>query len=508
MPLSLETSTTLPVRGTRGCLSLSLGSPSEPCDSPASRRKGHVRTLLCHRTHPHLQPYSFVFASALDTKVSSRMSPRCVRFREVRAGCPTRRREPHRFTPMKPAGPRLFRSPISPSVFGSTKPAGVALDSPSAPASRRSSRPLPRRSVTSAAYPGPKNLSSKSAFSSTPAPLGTRAASSSELSPRSEEPGRFRRWPSPASPSAVSPDAFASPPPRFRAGEGVRSRSPFTPETNRSSLERFFGPSGRPGHAQRCCGTGLGPSTSANLNCQRRVASSGREPRSLRGSLQRDSVRCGLLHQSRHPLRRRRDPSFRAPCRAFSPTPPACADDPPHRTWGPATGGSPFVASFVRSRHESHPSRTTSRSFRGEGAHGLQPVDPPPTDALVRRRSSVPARSVRASRVVPRSRAPGEAGSWRSERPRSPAVSTTREGHRRERPRCDPSRRNPKSFGPFGWGRSRRRIAEACVAGPLALFARETRPGLTTEAMRSLERPSCSVDGVTRRPLPPTAAPV
>jgi hypothetical protein len=81
---------------------------------------------------------------------------------------------------------------------------------------------------------------------------------------------------------------------------------------------------------------------------------------------------CGVARPSRRfpvssrsPLRRRRD--TRAERRVVrSLRRGQRADHPPHRTWGPAEGGS-FGAS-TSGRHESRTSRITSRRCRGEGA--------------------------------------------------------------------------------------------------------------------------------------------
>lgn len=50
----------------------------------------HTRTRLCHRTHPLVHPYLFVFASAPIPKFRCSMSPQCIRSCEV---FPVARRE-------------------------------------------------------------------------------------------------------------------------------------------------------------------------------------------------------------------------------------------------------------------------------------------------------------------------------------------------------------------------------------------------------------------------------
>lgn len=73
--------------------------------------------------------------------------------------------EPGRIHAARPTEPRLFCATCSERcrfTVACGRSPGFSVDRDL----RRGSRPIPRRSVKSAAYPGPKNLPSKSAFSS------------------------------------------------------------------------------------------------------------------------------------------------------------------------------------------------------------------------------------------------------------------------------------------------------------------------------------------------------
>jgi hypothetical protein len=147
---------------------------------------------------------------------------------------------------------------------------------------------------------------------------------------------RFRRRPSPARPTAVSPAAFASP-----RRDSARRRVPVEIPVhagmgNRSFLRALLWiqrSEGVPRSA--CCAVPTRLFDFYNeLGFQRRVASCGCDPRSPRRSVRRGSREVRSSRQRSGPLRgRERAPNERRVVRSLRRH--RRADDPPHRTWGP-----------------------------------------------------------------------------------------------------------------------------------------------------------------------------
>jgi hypothetical protein len=143
------------------------------------------------------------------------------------------------------------------------------------------------------------------------------------------------------------------------------------------------------------------------------------------------------------------------------------------RRWRPLWG-------FGQRRHESRTSRSTPRFFAEvKELSGLQPAAPPqggPRVATARPRSTCSRISCRAP-GRPFRMDPERAG---AEAPRPPAVSTSREGRRREEPRCDPTSR--KQPGEPGALRGCDAVVSDVAEVTRAVFRRGCRPGLTTQA--------------------------
>lgn len=107
--LSLWASAAVHVSGFRRRPSASPRSAKQALRLTRRPSTRHTRTRLCHRTHPLVQPYLFVFASAPIPKCRCAMSPQCVRSCEGSPGCPRERRRAWRIHAVRPTGPRLFR---------------------------------------------------------------------------------------------------------------------------------------------------------------------------------------------------------------------------------------------------------------------------------------------------------------------------------------------------------------------------------------------------------------
>jgi len=206
---------------------------------------GHARTRLCHRTIHYVHPYLFVFASAPIPKFRCSMSPQCVSIlrgldrlpdletKSLAVSC----RQTHRAAPC---------SPTPYERFGFVRACGCSPGFSVASSFRRRSRPLPRRPMTSAAFPIRRTFHRRVllpqcfAFRLTP----PRASSRLRGHPP-EELARFQRRPSPAHPTAVSPAAFAFRRHRDSARWRLLVEIPVHArlETG-ASCARFFGPSG------------------------------------------------------------------------------------------------------------------------------------------------------------------------------------------------------------------------------------------------------------------------
>lgn len=345
-----------------GGLQLALVRPSEPCDSPAVRARDT------------LEPVSAIVPIHSCSPTCS-FSPRR-RYQSVGARCPRSAFDPARappvaresdeepggFTPSDPPGRAFFVATWSErfrfAPAGGRSP-GFFVDC----GSNRSSRPLPRRPVKSAACPGPKNLSSKSAFS--PAFRLSAGAASNELA--------LARGAGALPEMAISCASHRRVTGRFRVRrhrDSARWRRPveipvhppWKPELPRA---RFSGSDGHRRSRSAAARGRMCPSTSVT-----RLSNVG--SRSTGAIHARHDDPCGVARPSRRfpvssrsPLRRRRD--TRAERRVVrSLRRGQRADHPPHRTWGPAEGGS-FGASTSGdmrvARAESH-----RDVCRGEGA--------------------------------------------------------------------------------------------------------------------------------------------
>jgi len=199
---------------------------------------GHARTRLCHRTIHYVHPYLFVFASAPIPKFRCSMSPQCVSIlrgldrlpdletKSLAVSC----RQTHRAAPC---------SPTPYERFGFVRACGCSPGFSVASSFRRRSRPLPRRPMTSAAFPIRRTFHRRVllpqcfAFRLTP----PRASSRLRGHPP-EELARFQRRPSPAHPTAVSPAAFAFAVTVIPHDGDCWSRSPFTHASKPELLAR------------------------------------------------------------------------------------------------------------------------------------------------------------------------------------------------------------------------------------------------------------------------------
>lgn len=283
MPLHPLASAEDHVSGCFGGLGLAPVLPSRPCDPPAVQGRDTLEPVSAIvPIHSCIPTRSFSPLAPI-RKCRCSVSPSCVRADEGSPGCPRERREPERFTPLDPPGRAYFLRHVRRTYSVRRRLRAEPWISRRLQLMlRRSSRPLPRCSVTSTAFPVRKTFHRKELF---PRRSTSRWAPPrlSSRSPRSRM--RLRGWPSPALPTAPSPDAFASPQARFRApatsDRGPRSR---TVETG-ASRARFSGP------AVTGVSATLLPSPGAFRLLQRivkrRVAFSGRDPCSPRRSVRR-----------------------------------------------------------------------------------------------------------------------------------------------------------------------------------------------------------------------------
>jgi len=165
--------------------------------------------------------------------------------------------------PSDPPGRALLRR-RRPNVLGSVRACGRSPGFSVASSFRRRSRPLPHRPMTSAAFPIRRTFHRRVllpqcfAFRLTP----PRASSRLRGHPP-EELARFRRRPSPAHPTAVSPAAFAFAVTVIPHDEDCWSRSPFTHASKPELLARAsLDPAVTDFLAALLRGGRLGPSTS------------------------------------------------------------------------------------------------------------------------------------------------------------------------------------------------------------------------------------------------------
>lgn len=165
--------------------------------------------------------------------------------------------------PSDPPG-RTLASEATYERFGFVRACGCSPGFSVASSFRRRSRPLPRRPMTSAAFPARRTFHRRVLFPQCFAFRLTPPRASSRLRGHPpEELARFRRRPSPAHPTAVSPAAFANAITVIPHDEGCWSRSPFTHASKPELLAHAsLDPAVTGFPAALLRGAGSGPSTS------------------------------------------------------------------------------------------------------------------------------------------------------------------------------------------------------------------------------------------------------
>jgi len=141
-----------PSEGVRGGLQLALDRSDEPCGSSIFRGRDAIEPVSAIEPIIPCSPTCPFSPRDSIQKVSSTMSPQCVRACEGAPGCPRTRRRVARFHAASPTGPRLFFRRYVANVVFSQSACGRSPGSFVACDFRLRSRPIPRRPVKDAAF--------------------------------------------------------------------------------------------------------------------------------------------------------------------------------------------------------------------------------------------------------------------------------------------------------------------------------------------------------------------